>query len=103
MKAWRKLFSCAITPYHFSDSPSGGKLMMLPAVNDAPSTTTVGADSVISATIDKSPDHDRLAPAVNHSRSPVIASVPAPKSRKTMPTSIEPIATSIKESVAPIP
>jgi len=28
-----------------SEKPSGGKVMMLPAVNDAPSTTMVGADS----------------------------------------------------------
>ena len=49
-KAWRRSLAPATLAYHFSERPSGGKAMMLPAVKDAPRTTSVGAERMRSET-----------------------------------------------------
>src|SRR5690606_25545330 len=43
--ALRRSAAMAILAYHCSENPSGGNSMILPEVNEAPSTTMVGADS----------------------------------------------------------
>ena len=99
-----KLSSCHSLPYHRRLSPSGGKRMMSPAVNEAPRMISVGRLSVTRLAATSTQRTTCLLRGPDHrSRSPTMPSVPVPATRKASATTALPTPTRITDSADPRP